>query len=1202
MNGKGKTMQTKLGARTRWCTLGRACLVAAAFAVQGAFGAVEITGTVDLAAADLSATGLTRVHDERLDEDVVLCGECLVGSGTITNSSETMATLVIVEKGGARVNFAGRITGNIRVVLRNSGGEKWQAFTSDCNDYTGGTHFDGGFLYVSSYDALGTGDITLSNGGRLTYTGSTGVDAGYSGTYNTTLTNRIIVQGHGLLGAYADKHVTIASEISMPGARFEITNFGQMTFTRPFTAANVAGGTLDLGCAQMLAAPSVFGTTPDAVLPLNVRIRSGAEGASTLFLTKPGTLCVSNIVFAYSAGKCGGGIVGGGLPPQGERIGAIEDWATGAVVRVFGEFSVESGAVSNALEAISIENGVGVGRLSVANGATLAFSGSLSVPAGNGLVKTGAGTLALLGGCDVTGECRVEAGTLELGRNVRLPDTTTLRCGRGARVLLNDGAALTSPVLARDGGVVATADVWLDATALAGYADGDAVSRIPNLGTAGGAFEPSEQARRPMSPIYVRDGINGLPALSFDDGTSLSRGLCTKAYTNKTTKITVFHVLLFDSWSESRNKWCMPLASGPFGAEGPDFWDTDGGFHYRFNNPNYPTKFQIRSNVNIDEWDLTGVWGGIGCPVLLASRRDGASGFHVAYADNMGTQTRTISSYGNESLGIDYLSLGTVSTPKGVPGYNGNSGRVFPGKIGEIIVFTRALSNEEIESVNAYLKAKWFGVSEDGATIYEAPAGQNVEVSVPADATAFLVPGFSVTNDTATGDWVKTGEGTLQVGGSAAHCASVAVEEGAVEIAPATAAGRAAIWFDAADIASVAFNSDGTVSTVANKGSAGGLFTRASNTTSVATYVADGLNGRGCVQFDWHSGLSLDAWTSTNAAPRDIHVYGAFMRTDTQDTGTDGLGRFAGPFSFYHTSFTNEDVFTRGNFHWEERISHGMDTIAHWFGSDSWGMAALGADLHTGGNVWVVSNTVCGTGSVYLHVSHQQTHTFAFAYENAASDPAQLAIYATNAASVYLSPFHVNRTLLGGRMRDHGAAQDGANNRMWHGRIGEFIVLDRQPTRTEDAAILGYLRKKWLGKGTASDEPPPCLTGVGALRESSSLALDFASGTRLVQAGPTVALASLALADGVSVHRAASSTSPEAFKLFKILGTLSLAGSLSFTCAPSPDRDVPVFSFGTCEDTATWTLDVPGHRQAHFATGASATWLRLANGTLILFR
>ena len=905
-------MQTRLDTRTRGCSLGRACLVAAALAVQGAFGAVEITGTVDLSAADLSATGLVRVHDERLDEEVVLCSECLAGSGTVTNSSGTMATLVIVEKGGARVNFAGRITGNIRVVLRNSGGDKWQAFTSDCNDYTGGTHFDGGWLYVSSYDALGTGDVTLSNGGRLTYTGESNVDAGYSGTYNTTLTNRIVVQGHGLLGAYADKHVTIASEISMPGARFEITNYGQMTFTRPFTAANVAGGTLDLADARMLAAPSVFGTTPDAVLPLDIRIRSSSDWASTLSLTEPGTLCVSNIVFAYSAGKCGGGIVGGGSPSQGE-----------AAVRVFGDFSVESGTVSNALEAVSVENGVGVGRLFVADGAKLAFRGVLSVPAEGDLVKTGAGTLALLGGCDVTGTCRIDAGTLELGPNVNLPDTTALRCGRGARVLLNDGAALTSPVLARDGGVdsgvVATADVWFDATALAGYADGAEVSRIPNLGTAGGAFGPSEceQAKRPGLPTYVRSGINGLPALNFDGGTSWPLGLCTKAYTNKETKITVFHVLLFESWSKSRNKWCMPLASGPFGPFGKDdntdLWDTAKGFHYRFNNDDTPAIFQIRSNGINDAWLLHEKWKGIGEPVLCATRRDGVNAHHMAYAADMKDQMRTFSSYDAAAFNIEFLSLGAVVDTWGQVANNDENNRVFPGKIGEIIVFTRALTDEEIESVNAYLKAKWFDLSDGTAKIYEAPAGQNVEVSVPAGATAFLAPGFSVTDDTATGSWVKTGAGTLQVGGSAAQCAAIAVKEGVVEIAPAT---------------------------------------------------------------------------------------------ETRD----------------------------------------------------------------------------------------------------------------------------------------------------------------------------------------------------ALRDSSSLALDFASGTRLVQAGPTVELASLALDDGVSVHRAAPSTAVKAFTLFDISGTLSLAGSLSFACAPSPDRDVPVFSFGTCEDTATWTLDVPGHRQAHFATGASATWLRLANGTVILFR
>lgn len=1169
---------------------------AAAFA-WGAFGAVEIADTVDLAAEDLSSTGLVRVHDDKLDEDVVLCDGYLSGSGTIMNSGEETVTLLIKESGPARCNFSGRITGNVRVVLRNA---LWQAFVSDCSDYTGGTWLDGGWLYVSSYDALGTGDVTLSGGARLTYTGSTGVDAGYSGTYNTTFTNRIVVSGSGRLGAYADKSVTIAGEVVMTNATLMLDNYGKMTFASPFKAENVVGGTLRLNDARMLAAPSVFGTSPGAVLPLTVDFRNNGGSASSLTLTEPGTLCLSNVVFNYLSGNRHGGGICGGVMPYAPSAGAIEDWRTGAVVRVFGELSVKSGHATNDVAAVSIENGSGAGRVSVADGATLAFTGALSVPAGRGLQKTGAGTLALLGGLDVDGACRVEAGTLELGRNVKFPETTALSCGHGARVVLNDGAAITSPPLARDGGFAATADVWLDMTAIAGYADGDAVSVVPNLGTAGGTFEPAEHAERPGLPTYARSGINGLPALNFNGGTSWPLGLCTKAYTNKTTTITVFHVLLFDSWELSKNKWCMPLASGPFVADGKqvDLWDTSLGFHYRFNNASYPTRFQIRANGINDEWDLTGVWGGVGHPVLFASRRDGSSGFHVAYSDDMGTRTRSVSFYGAAALGIDFLSLGAASYQSG----KAMDMRAFPGKIGEVIVFTRALSDEEIESVNAYLKAKWFGVSDDGAKMYEAPAGQNVEVSVPAAATAFLVPGFSVTDESVTGDWTKTGEGTLRLGGSAAHAASVAAAEGAIEIAPATAAASAAIWFDAADAATVALNSDGTVASVANKGSAGGLFVKAPGTTSVATYVSDGINGRACAQFDWHSGLSLDAWTNT--ASRNVHVYGVFMRTDTQDDGSsfNKQGRFAGPFSFYHTSLTGEDSAVRGNYHVEERISQGVDTIAHWFGSDSYGMDALGAELHTGGNVWVVPNPWT-TGEAYMYVSHQLPHGMAFAYETADDDPAELTLYATNSPSVSLSPFFVNRTVLGGRMRDGGMANETADySRMWHGRVGEFIVLDHLPSQAEDAAILAYLRKKWFGKGTATGEPPTCLAGAGALRDSSSLALAMGADTALVQAGPTAALGSLALADGVSVRREAASAAPDAFKLFDVAGVLSLAGNLSFSCDPAPAQDAPAFAFGSCDDSATWTLDVPGRARAHFAPTADAYWLRLTDGFLLILR
>ena len=229
-------------------------------------------------------------------------------------------------------------------------------------------------------------------------------------------------------------------------------------------------------------------------------------------------------------------------------------------------------------------------------------------------------------------------------------------------------------------------------------------------------------------------------------------------------------------------------------------------------------------------------------------------------------------------------------------------------------------------------------------------------------------------------------------------------------------------------------------------------------------------------------------------------------------------------------------------------------------------------------------------------------------FENRADDPDAVTLYATNGTAVSVSPFRCDVLILGGRATGGGRTQGDdngeANNRMWHGQIGEFIVMDRLPTSVEDAAIVAYLRKKWLGKGDGPATPPACLAGIAYdVTESEGLALTMESGSTLEHAGSTLPLASLEATDAAFVRTTAAADAAT-FALFDVSGAVTLAGALSFACDPTPSEDAPLFRYGSLADTAEWTVTAAGRPAAKTSNRAasSAYWLSVNQGAIIIFR
>lgn len=1173
-------MQNRIGQSAVGVALMVACFALTARATT------NITGTVDLAG------------------ETVTFYEPISGDGTFVNSSDRMASLVInITNSWGRVNFSGTISGNIKVIVQ--GWNSFQAFTSPCNTYTGGTEIKNGYLYVCTYDAIGTGPLYLSDSGRLVMSARNNAPD-FTGTVNSVLTNTVVVTRTGRLGCYSDCSMTFAGGLVMTNATLELWNNGIFTWKTPFTDENARGGSLVLSEARVRMSPGVFGATPEDVPDMTLSVQRNSNNSSYIELDGTGELCLPKTTCSYrqnatDAAPFGSFLNEGNVAVRPGERGSLENWRSGSCVRFCRGLSVLSGAVTSSVPLVVFGSSAGASGVTVSEGATLAFRG---LAVASSLQKAGNGRLALLGGVDAAHDVSVRGGVLELGEGTVLPEGVELSVSPTARLVLKDRSSVCATTLAKAvPRILSEANVWFDAAMLTGLSDGETVSTAPNLGTDGGDFVAGTKGGAPGLATYSQSGIQGLPALCVhngDSGTPL--GLYLTSYTNTATTITYFHVVQFDSWKGTGvNKWCTPCAMGPYdNASGTDLYDSNKGFQYRFNQDGRPNYAQIRSLGITDIWDYQSYWSGFGLPIVCQTRRNGNVGNHTLAWGGLssGTATRRYEGYGTGSFNINYISLGAAAYCNGTA----MTGRAFPGKIGEVIVFTRALSDDEVEEVNAYLRDKWLSsATESNRT---AVSGQGGEVEVPTGANAALRAGFKTLDDASSGAWRKTGAGTLALAGSATNCTSVVVDEGTLALRRANIGGCAPVWFDAADAGTVLTDADGHVLRVRNKGTSGGFFERAAGTSSHPTLVEDAINGQGAVQFDFHSALTLNSWTNNSGAARNVHVYAVFRRTKYYlDPGSGtSYGQWGGPYSFYLSTRTGEDANIPGNFHYEERGESGVDSIAMWFGTDSSGLGTLGVERSV--NRWVFLNRSYATGDAVLHVTHQMQRSTSTGFETVQDDSADVLLYATNAPSVNLSPFMVDLVMLGGRMADHGIAQDDLGgfwqNRMWHGQMGEFILMDHLPSEEEDEAIVAYLRKKWLGKGEASAEAPVCLRGIAEdFSEADSVAFEFAGGSALVQSAPTFDCASFVAPDGLSLLREDAAT---ALAFFRAAGGVELGGWVDFACDSEIAENGALYSAASNDDTATWRVTVPGHPRARVSKHATGDRLLVSTGMVIYIR
>ena len=1080
------------------------------------------------------AFGLTFLGNaEEITTNVELNGESvnyssLSGSGTISNSSLDSMSVVTVDCASDCV-FEGTITGNIRLVKKGSG---ILTIAGENTQYTGGTYVEGGVLAARSLNHLGkqgsstnmSSVVFVKNGatvrigsgaaadspvwmnqGICVPEGDTGVlelDGwiSHSGTLMMKNATLRLLGGGMKLGSWLDNFV--------PGATFDISNSTLSIATGAALAGTVKDFTLVLREGGVLQMPPVGEELPNLVLA-------------------GGTIERSNL---------GGGMVGDII--SGAAATPICDF------RLYGSLRVEPSENPSVIDASVVafgRPGEKIYGISVAEGAQLVVRGVLKPAAedsGVYLSKRGEGILRLDGHC-ATKRFVVEEGKVGYTLRTSFADGCVFDAANGVSLLLEDGVEANMP-MSLDNGLLASADVWLDATKVVAKNE-ETVASIPNRGSLGGNFY---KASNTDAPTFAVSAIGGKNALAFNG----SQVLLYDGYTNKTSSLTTFVVMM----PTAHVKWSSPfslctVAPGNSGDES----SVSGTYFYSFNNDAVSIFKAGRGPVNSDGWafEYSLPSYSLSMSLLLHHQRNGTSGTTKAYYGSEYAPFTQTCTWGWKDQNIERLCVGGRLYANGEP----TAYRHMKGYIGELIVFTRVLSDSEYNYIETYLRNKWFG--EKGALERIAyPGAPRVNVEVEEGSRAIF--SASSASGEVGGTLVKTGNGTL-VPGDMSAVAKLEVGEGEVALTSVSIAGKAAIWIDPDDESTVTI-SEGSISAIANKGFLGGNFEK--NLGAGATLLSGeyGINGKNVLSFDKNGTLLYTGFVREDATKaRSLNVYAVVSRRS--------FAKFSSPFSFAHTDDGWFDKDADANFHYEEHDAGG-GCYRTFYGKDARGFTNW---TMTAGTYFVDLPRRDADGEAYLSVNRMGSdwQLTATVLESDELDSAPW--YSTSGCR--LSPLHVNRISLGAAMTQGGSGA-GAGG-YWDGRIGEFIVFEEPLSVAEETELLKYLRKKWFGKGDGSELPPSCL--AGSVKTSSThdrFLLDAGPEAVLRHTLSDMPLASLFI-DSASVVRAPVDGETAKTKLFSIADDFVAMGVPSFEMGVLRDASVTLFSVGgTISGNAKWSL------------------------------
>ena len=164
---------------------------------------------------------------------------------------------------------------------------------------------------------------------------------------------------------------------------------------------------------------------------------------------------------------------------------------------------------------------------------------------------------------------------------------------------------------------------------------------------------------------------------------------------------------------------------------------------------------------------------------------------------------------------------------------------------------------------------------------------------------------------------------------------------------------------------------------------------------------------------------------------------------------------------------------------------------------------------------------------------------------------------------------------------------------MWKGEVGELIVCTRQPTESERAAILAYLRAKWFTSGGDATTPAAIAQPVVPALDRN-VAVTASGGTELKSFATTQPLASLAMTGDATFTKGGD----DASAMFDISGDLLLPANMTLRIFLEPtenmEADLIRFSGALGGSGTAWSIDA--HRRERWSVWPATGAIRIRYG------
>jgi len=254
-----------------------------------------------------------------------------------------------------------------------------------------------------------------------------------------------------------------------------------------------------------------------------------------------------------------------------------------------------------------------------------------------------------------------------------------------ARALTRSGPVQTIPNLA----------FWVDASSEGAFlnqisstemSSNDAISSWTEPNYLTRARRTCLQATAADRPTYLPTALNGLPVARFSATASTSMSLACTADSGMNTENTIFVVFVWNaSYSGGTSNFLVIGNNNPLTLNSVS---TAGDLN-----------FYSYNGSNIDELHYTLK---AGRAYLTTRWSNPATNSSILYVNgsNAASSTATLNSSSTTYTSLDTDTLITIGNYPGVA-------RPFGGDIAEIIIYDRALNNEERQSVEKYLAKKW---------------------------------------------------------------------------------------------------------------------------------------------------------------------------------------------------------------------------------------------------------------------------------------------------------------------------------------------------------------------------------------------------------------------------------------------------------------------------------------------------------------